>query len=365
MCWLRAFTAAAGRYWLRVFLIVNREIRAWEQRALEIPDPSLRSLAITALRCERGNLEGAAAFAAFLPAAHRARVVRASVAFQAAYDYADALSEQPSLDPIGNSLALHAVLHDALGDSATDIDYYRLHTHMADGGYLRQLREVCSTAVHGLPFYGAVAGAAQDAAHRIAVYQSLNLSESQGGRGALARWARSSSPAQGDLRWWETAAAAGSSMLVFALIACAAEPPLQVSELTALTFAYFPWIGALHTLLDSLVDESEDLHTGHRSLLDYYRCPQEAAQRIGAIASEATQRARALPKSTRHRMILAAMTSFYLSATSTHSPYVDLLGHEVLTSMGELARPTMWIMRARRKSAAIKRQWRAARNAER
>jgi tetraprenyl-beta-curcumene synthase len=360
MSWLSAFTAAAGRYWLSVFAMVNREILTWEERALEIPDPALRALAIGALRGERGNLEGAAAFAAFLPAAHRARVVRASVAFQAAYDYADALSEQPNADPIGNSLALHTVLCDALASATTRVDYYRLHTHAADGGYLRQLREVCSTAVHGLPFYGAVAGAAQDAARRIAIYQSLNLSESQGGRKALARWALACAPAGSDLRWWETAAAAGSSMLVFALIACAAEPPLQVSELRALTLAYFPWIGALHTLLDSLVDESEDLHTGHRSLLDYYRCPQEAARRIGAIAAEATDQARMLPKSTRHRMILAAMTSFYLSATPAHSPYANL-GSDVMAAMGELARPTMSIMRARRKAAELKRRWGAAR----
>ncbi|MGN6371614.1 MAG: DUF2600 family protein [Solirubrobacteraceae bacterium] len=364
MCWLSAFTAAAGRYWMSVFLTVNREILAWEHRAKEIPDPSLRTLAITALRCERGNLEGAAAFAAFLPRTHRARVVRASVAFQAAYDYADALSEQPSVDPVGNSLALHTVLIDALGRRTDDVDYYRLHSHNGDGGYLCQLRDVCWTAVHSLPFYAAVAATAQEAARRIATYQSLNLSESQGGRQALACWARVSAPGESDLHWWETAAAAGSSMLVFALMASAADTPLQVSEITALTLAYFPWIGALHTLLDSLVDESEDFHTGHRSLLDYYRCPQEAAQRIGAIASEAANRARTLPKSVRHRMILAAMTSFYLSAAPADSPYVAPLGGHVLASMGELARPTMLIMRTRRKAATIKRRWRAARKCQ-
>lgn len=361
MCWLSAFTAAAGRYWLSVFLIVNREIMAWENRAKEIPDPSLRALAITALRCERGNLEGAAAFAAFLPSTYRARVVRASVAFQAAYDYADALSEQPTIDPIGNSLALHAVLTDALGTRRSDGDYYRLHSNRDDGGYMCQLRDVCWAAVHSLPFYGAVATAAQEAARRIATYQSLNLSESQGGRQALACWARASIPSESGLRWWEMAAAAGSSMLVFALIACAADTPLQVSDTTALTLAYFPWIGALHTLLDSLVDESEDFHTGHRSLLAYYRCPQEAAQRIRTIASEAASSARTLPASMRHRMILTAMTSFYLSAAPASSSYVAPLSDDVLASMGELARPTMLIMRTRHKAAAFKRRWRKAR----
>ena len=34
--------------------------------------------------------------------------------------------------------------------------------------------------------------------------------------------------------------------------------------------AYFPWIGALHTLLDSLVDRHEDRESGRPSLLSYY-----------------------------------------------------------------------------------------------
>jgi tetraprenyl-beta-curcumene synthase len=354
MPWLSAFTAAAGRYWLSVFWTVDREVRSWECRARTIPDSSLRRLALTALSSERGNLEGAAAFAAFLPAAHRAAAVRASVAFQTAYDYADALSEQPSANPIDNARCLHSALPAALGIYQTDADYYRYYPNCGDGGYLESLRGACWRVVRKLPAVASVAGALQAAGHRIQIYQSLNLSESHGGRVALARWARMSTPNGGSLQWWETAAAAGSSLLVFALIAAAAEPSLNPRQASALTSAYFPWIGALHTLLDSVVDQSEDVRTGHRSLLDYYRSPQEAAQRIGAIATEAARRAQALPGGLRHRMILAAMTSFYLSATPASSPYAQLVRPRVLTAMGELARPTMLIMSARQKAAQLR-----------
>ena len=42
-------------------------IARWQRLAQRIPDPELRRLALAAL-AKRGNIEGAAAFAAFAPA---------------------------------------------------------------------------------------------------------------------------------------------------------------------------------------------------------------------------------------------------------------------------------------------------------
>lgn len=53
-------------------------------------------------------------------------------------------------------------------------------------------------------------------------------------------------------------------------------------------------------------------------------------------------------------MILAAMVSFYLSAAPRDSPYTRAIAPAVLSVMGELARPTMLIMRARRKAAELR-----------
>ena len=124
--WLPAeFLSAAKRYWLRVFPTVRREAIRWRSRAEEIPDPVLRQAALANLRAERLNLDGAAAFAAFAPDAHRPAVVRAQVALQAAYDYVDALAEQPCRDPIRNGDQLHKVLGAALDPTGPRIDYTR------------------------------------------------------------------------------------------------------------------------------------------------------------------------------------------------------------------------------------------------
>ena len=64
----------------------------------------LRQLALDALD-KRGNIEGAAAFAAFVPLARRAKATRATSAFQAAYNLLDMLGEQPSPDPVRDGRA--------------------------------------------------------------------------------------------------------------------------------------------------------------------------------------------------------------------------------------------------------------------
>lgn len=343
-----AFVAAACTYWLSVFPTVSREARRWETLSRTIPDPSLRHVALAALRSERGNLEGAGAFATFSPRAHRARVLTALVAFQAIYDYVDALSEQPSLHPAANTRCLHRGLLTALGHgNATD--YYRHSPKSDDGRYLRTLVQTCWSAVSELPSYGAVADSAHRAAMRMIVYQSLNLSEYQGSHTALERWGRARTPAGSDLRWWETAAAAGSSLLVFALIAAAGATDLDKTHGELLTRAYFPWIGALHILLDGLIDQREDVRSGRGTLMAYYSSPQQAAYRLGWIAERAMHHALELPDGINHSLILAGMASFYCAAAPSDSVYVQLARPRVLRAMGKLALPSMLVMGARQR----------------
>ncbi|MGD1058885.1 MAG: DUF2600 family protein, partial [Solirubrobacteraceae bacterium] len=81
-------------------------------------------------------------------------------------------------------------------------------------------------------------------------------------------------------------ASAGSSLGLFALIAAAAHPSLPPADASAIEDAYWPWIGALHSLLDSLIDKADDTAVAQQSLLDYYTTPQEAAARMQILARE-------------------------------------------------------------------------------
>ncbi len=376
---LVTFAHAAFSYWTSVFPRVCFYIARWRSRARRIPDPVLRQLALDALD-KRGNIEGAAAFAAFVPLSRRTNVTRATSAFQAAYNLLDMLGEQPSPDPVRDGRRLHEALvyavtprgsapplgseigvldTDSFGadtraaGQARALDWYEYHPQRDDGGYLDALIEECRDAFAALPSHQLAGPSAQAAAARIVAFQSLNLSKSQGEHTGLEQWARAATPPGGDLQWWEIAAAAGSSLGVHVLIAAAAAPQLHAGEVSALAQAYFPWIGGLHSLLDNLIDKHEDEAAGHRSLIEYYG-PEQAAQRMRSIAEQALQKASELPHSRRHIVILAAMIGNYLATPEAHSAELKPIGDSVLATVNALRRPTMLVFELRRLPTLIR-----------
>jgi tetraprenyl-beta-curcumene synthase len=342
------FLRAAAVYWTGVFPQVARELRRWRARALAIPDPALREQALSAL-AKRGNMEGAAAFATFAPRAHRGAVVRATVAFQAAYNHLDVLSEQPAEgDAFQRSLRLHRALLAALDPGQPDPE-------TGDGGYLAGMVDACRAALSELPSYRTAMPAALRAAERVVAFQAHQA----GGRGRegserIERWARTLAPPDADLRWWEAAGAAGSSLGVHAVIALAAERELEPERVAALERACFPWIGALHSLLDHLIDAEEDAAAGQRNLIACYEDAAKAAERMALLTRRALAAARALPAAPRHELIVAAMASFYLAAPQAAAPAAAPVAHAVLRELGPLAGWPMAVFKARYAAARLR-----------
>lgn len=350
--WRRAglaagFADAAVRYWLTVFPLVHREASRWRQGATAIPEAALRQAARDASASERANLDGAAAFAAFAPLRRRAPVARAVLAFQAAYDYLDSLAELPSERPEANARALHEALRVAVSPGARHGDYYRHLPGGDDGGYLRALVDTCRGAVATLPGHRVIGPLAARAVARMIDYQALIHAPARK-PDALRAWADAQRPPGAPLRWWETAAASASSLPVFALIAAAARPDLPPAQARAIADAYFPWVGALHVLLDSLIDAPEDARDGHHSLIAHYRSPQAAADGLGALAQRSFAAVAKLPDGAHHRLILAAMVALYLSAPAAGLPHAVPARERLLAAVGDLALPTMLVLRARR-----------------
>lgn len=338
------FISAAIRYWCGVYPRVRHDVYHWRRRARTIASPGLRSLALQNLDTERTNLEGAAAFATFVVRAHRPCVVRAQVAFQVAYDYADSLAETPSDNRVINARQLHGALLVAVaGPQAHHHDYYAYHDERDDGGYLVTLANTARTNLIGLPSYSAVSQALRDGASRIVQYQSL-IGESR----QLAAWVCTAMATDSLLTWWETAAACGSSMSVFAFMASAAKPTVDARELARIERAYFPWIGALHTLLDSLIDRPDDRAADRQSLVDYYGSVPVMVERLTLLAIEARRKAQALPDGSDHTLILTGMVSLYLSSAQAALPPARLARVRLSNTMGQLVWPTLAILRVRR-----------------
>jgi tetraprenyl-beta-curcumene synthase len=312
--WAFAWTVACHLLLVRPALL--SEQRRWERAAQQILDAELRRLALASLE-KRGNIEGAALLATLAPSAHRRETVTAQVAFQALYNYLDALSEQHSEDPRATAEALHEALPRALSPPASDLlSAERLR---ADAPYIEELVAACRDAFGALPCQRTVVAVAVEAAARIVEFQSLNLAERDGGHHSLFTWAEETTPAGSGLHWWETAAAAGSSLPVHALIAAAADPHLSAREAEAVAAAYFPWIGALHSLLDSVVDREEDSALGRPSLLAPYNSRLALLTGLSELARRARVGTATLPAPQAHRVILTAMCSYYLTAAEAQS----------------------------------------------
>jgi tetraprenyl-beta-curcumene synthase len=337
------FVSAAARYWLTVYPQVRREVGHWRRRSRAIASPGLRALALQNLDTEHTNLEGAAAFATFVAPLPRARVICAQVAFQAAYDYADSLAETPSSHPVTNARQLHLSLLAAVTLTMQHQDYYAQHSEHDDGGYLVALVEGTRTSLASLPSYEAVSQLLQAGVERIVQYQT-RIGEHQ----QLATWMLTKMEPDCRLAWWELAAACGSSMAVFALMANAARPSVGTCELTDIERAYFPWIGALHTLLDSLIDRPDDLAAEQRSLVDYCASEEAMIERLTLLAVEARRRAQALPEGRDHTLILAGMIGLYLSSTQAATQSARHVGARLKKIIGPLAWPTMAVFYLRR-----------------
>jgi tetraprenyl-beta-curcumene synthase len=346
------FCSTVARYLASILPRVTRELAHWQTQARRIPDPTLRSLALLAL-AKRGNIEGAALFAVLAPRPRTRQTVRALVAFQSAYNYLDTLAEQPSADPPSNGRSLHEALLIALDPAAAHADYYAHHPQREDGGYLQELIDTCRSAFVTLPSQATVADAAWSAAARIVAFQSLNLSQDQGGHDELQRWARYRTPESSGLDWWQTAAAGGSSLAVHVLIATAAHPNLQADRVAAIENAYFPWICALHSLLDSLIDVQEDEQAGQRNLLGYHASAQRAAFAMKMLAQRATCAARGLPDASRHQVILTAMVTYYLSSPEVATPDARATAAKVTAAVGPLVAPALALFRVRRLAARL------------
>lgn len=372
--------ACSLAYWLQAFPAARREIRRWRERADAIPDPRLHELALATQCGERGNLEGAAAFAVLAPPRRRAAVARAAIAFQAAYDYVDTLAEQPCSDPEKRARRLHLVLLAALDErrasdgarraapeagsgevhgskiDPTGLDPGKLapdEAGSADGGYLLAMVERCQAALRELPSYPLVRSACLRATARMVRYQSYTHAAAER-REAMDAWASSLvAPASG-LRWWESAAGAASSLSVFALIAAAARPGLTAAQAQAVEHAYFPHAGALHVLLDSLLDSDADRLSGHHSLVSHYASAEVEAQRLALLAQDARAGLCALPQGHRHEAVLAAMACFYLAGCTATQ---QCARRAVLAQLGPVASAAMAVLRLRR---ALSRGLRAA-----
>lgn len=352
---LGALVAVSVRELTWTLPAVRREIAAWRQRALSIPDPRLRADALLTLRRERLNAEGAALFAA-LPRRRHPQLLRLLVAYQVTLDYLDSISERPSADPLANGRQLHRALVEALDPSAPLSDYYRHHPAREDGGYLRALVATCRELCVTLPGYPQARPWIARST-RNGTVQALNHDPDERRRDRmLAAWAARELGQRRDALWFELTAAASSSLWTLALLALAADGVPKQSDLHRAAAVYVPWVCAASTLLDAFVDQFDDEQAGGHGYLTHYGSAATATARVVEIIGRAVTGAVRLPRGTRHALITGGMVAMYLSKESARDPRLRDDAAKIMRAAGSLPRVQRPIMRAlrvlRRLSAA-------------
>jgi tetraprenyl-beta-curcumene synthase len=332
--------------------VVRAELKRWEVAAEAIPDPVLRGQALLSLREKGLNAEATAVFGILAPRRRRRTAVNAMTAFQVAVDYLDTLGEQEVEEPLANGLRLHGALVAALdperagAESNGASEWYALHPQSNDGGYLAALVDSCRRTLASLPAAAAILPAARGAAARCGEGQSHTHAAERGDREGLRAWALGLEAPSG-YAWWELAAGASSSVAIHALIAAAVDPVTSVAEAELIDAAYFPPVGALTVLLDDLVDRDEDLASGSHNYLSYYRDADDAANRIGFLASRGAAAVGPLRQRRRHAAIVAGVAGFYLSAPGASTPFARPVAAALLDALGPSVRPIVSAMRAR------------------
>jgi len=287
----------------------------WRAHARLIPDQSIRTDALNSLATKRGNIDGAALFWV-IPCSRNPCLLKLLVAYQVMWDFLDSASETGAIAGQANGRQLHLALVDAVDRERPISDYYLLHPWHKDAGYLCALVEACRRSSQRLPSFEAIRPLLVREAYRANV-QAINHDVGHSQRtAALSKWVAREYLPREDILWFELAAAAGAGLSIYALFALAVEPRLGGSDAVRIYNAYFPWMSALATMLDSYVDQDEDAANGDHVYLEHYRSPEKAAIGIRRLVNRSVLEAAALPNGERHVLLVACMIAMYLSKDS-------------------------------------------------
>ncbi len=343
--------AAATRELLWGLRTASRELNAWQRRARAIPDAPIREDALGSLVRKRTHADGAALFT-ILPRRRNPRLLGLLVGYEIVLDFLDDVNEREASTANGHQL--HVALIEALNPDGGLSDYYRHHLCRDDGGYLRTLVGACREACALLPGYSQVRAALLREGTRalvLGINHDLNPLERDT---ALRRWAQRECPDYRDASWFELSSAASASLTVHALLALAADSGGCEHEIAAVHAAYFPWLSATSTMLDSYVDQAEDAAVGNHAYIEHYPTDEAGVRRVRELVGRSAWEARRLRNGHRHAVIAAAMIAMYLSKDSARAPAMRESTRGLVCAGGSLTMLLLPVLRIWRAAHALR-----------
>jgi tetraprenyl-beta-curcumene synthase len=325
--------------------VASKEIGRWRARAQAIPDAPIREDALQVLDQKRTHVHGAALFWT-LPRSRSRELLRLLVAYELIWDLLDNLSERAAAHGQTDGRQLHLAIAEAVDPLAPISDYYEQHPWHNDGGYLRALVETCQQSCLSLPSYPLVRDLVLREAARAQVLALNHYPNPANRDAALERWVSREYPRLELASWWELSGAASAPLTIHALLALAAEPACTDSEITSTYAAYFPWLSATTTMLDSYVDQIEDTENGNHSYIAHYPDPDCAVRSIRMLVRRSIAQTDSLRDGHKHTVIAAAMIAMYLSKDTARTPQLKAGTSALIHAGGPLTRLLLPILRA-------------------
>lgn len=338
---------------------VERELKKWKNFLAASPPSPLRRQAFNSIRTKRFHCQGGAVYALLNPKA-RHHLLPIIVSLQTISDYLDNLcdritwSETSSLsgrvtwDELSSFSdrekdrlmergfrQLHLSMTAALKpQDHFPEDYYKYYPLREDGGYLEALANCSQEHLTALPVYEKVQEKVIFLANLYCDLQALKHLSLQYRREYLEEWFKTHHHKYPFLLWNEFAAAAGSTLGIFVLIAAASRQNINTEMIELLFHCYFPWICGLHILLDYFIDQEEDRQEGDLNFVIYYKNQEHCFQRLVFFLENALQRTRQLPDSTFHHTVIKGLLALYLSDPKIKKQELQPIAHKLLGAAG-------------------------------
>jgi tetraprenyl-beta-curcumene synthase len=341
-----------GRLVTRVFPEVDRELARWQAKIRECPQQELARQAAASIRHKRFHAQGGSVFAITAEGFQR-DLVRLIVALQTISDYLDNLCDRAGCQDRRAFRLLHEAMMCGVDPEREVPDFYQLYPYGDDGGYLRALVDECRGVLRTLPAYPlvrdeviALAGLYSD----LQVYKHI---EPWAREPLLVSWFDNHRDRYPGIDWWEFAAASGSTLGIFALLAAATRPDLEYRQVRALMQAYFPWVCSLHILLDYFIDQDEDREEGELNFCFYYPDLETCAGRLRLFLVEGLARTSRLRRPLFHRTVVKGLLALYMSDPKVERQGLRWVADRLLRDAGWDARVMYRVCRKLRRSGVI------------
>ncbi|MDI6601991.1 MAG: tetraprenyl-beta-curcumene synthase family protein [Thermoanaerobacteraceae bacterium] len=340
------------KFIFRIFPMVDDELKFYINIAENMPDEVLSKQALNSIYTKKFHCQGGSIYSLY-PGTDMAKMVHFIVAYQTISDYLDNLCDRAGVYDEMAFKNLHLAMRDALLPDDSYNDYYKYYPYKSDDKYLIRLVNECKKVISCLPSYDVIRDKIiyfSELYSDLQVYKHLSpdIRERK-----MKEWFSQYTVNYPGISGWEFAAASGSTLGVFVLVAAAFKDELTKREAEKIFNAYLPWICGLHILLDYYVDLFDDIKSHDLNFISYYRDVKESEERLKYFYANSVNYAKTLKYFYFHQMVIDGLLALYLS-----DPKADIDRHaesteDIMKFTGRYARDLYHLCKTLRKKGRV------------